>query len=353
MAKAIWGDEATQYFYQLTPEKILNYLDTLGLETTGRCLVMNSMENRVYEIEITNPQRFGLESYPSVIAKFYRPGRWSKKQIEDEHLFLWQLKDLEIPVIAPLKIDGQTLFTLPDPQVYFTLFPRKGGRSPSELSEDRWLQLGRLIGRIHNIGSSHPFSSRLTLNPYTLGQANFHLLEKSDLIPMGQKSTYLRAVEDTLPLIKKLFDTINPTMIRVHGDCHLGNILFREDSGFMLIDFDDCLQGPAVQDIWLCLPGRGPEDIAKRNALIEGYEMMFPFAMGQIKLIEALRTLRLIHYSAWVNKRFDDPYFNQVFQYFKEDSYWMEQTYILIEQKRLMEQALGESPWDSDPYGAY
>lgn len=312
MSKQMWGDSETQYFYELGPEQVLSALDKLKLPTTGRCLTLNSMENRVYEIE--------LDESPSVVVKFYRPGRWTFEQIKEEHQFLLDLLAQEIGVIAPSVFDGETLFFDEPTKLWFAVFPKKGGRHPDEMNEEQLLIAGRLLGRLHSVGAARKFSHRLTLSPGSYGQGSLELIEKLDLMPSYLKESFHERASSIIQMITPLFKDIN--LIRIHGDCHWGNIIWREGEGPFLLDFDDTLMGPAVQDIWLCLPGRDEETNAKRLILLEGYEEFRSFSYRELKLIEPLRTLRFLHFAAWLSKRRDDPAFLHAFPYFRENGYW-------------------------------
>ena len=321
MSQYVWGDNETQFFFNLNPDLVLNTIDSLGYNTTGRCLTLNSMENRVYEVEIDRPD-YEIKS-PSdnfVIAKFYRPGRWTKKQILEEHQFLLELQEAEIPVIAPIKLEGKTLFDVPGHDIGYTLFPKKGGRAPDEMNEEQLEIMGRLLARIHNVGSTNSANHRIEITPDSFGIKNLSFILKNNFIPPHLESTFKNLVEEICNLITPMFDGI-PTH-RIHGDCHSGNIITRDDEGPFFIDFDDMLVGPAVQDIWLVIPGDDQYAKRDRSILLESYETMRDFDYRQLKLIEPLRTLRYIHFAAWIAGRWDDPSFKNAFPQFGEDYYW-------------------------------
>ncbi|EQC51649.1 serine/threonine protein kinase [Bacteriovorax sp. DB6_IX] len=344
MSQYVWGDSETQFFFHLNPDTVLDAIEALGLKTTGRCLTLNSMENRVYEIEIDTPL-ISTQS-PSdnfVIAKFYRPGRWSKEQILEEHEFLKDLKEAEIPVIAPHEFDGGTLFKLKDHELYYTLFPKRGGRAPEEMNEEQLQIMGRLLARIHNIGAQKEAKSRIHINPTTFGEQNLKFLLDGKFIPAHFEHSYKESVETLCQLIHPLFKDIKTH--RIHGDCHKGNIILRDDNPFF-IDFDDMLMGPAVQDVWLVVPGTDQESIIDRNILLEAYDSMRSFDYQSLKLIEPLRALRYIHFSAWIAKRWEDPAFKQAFAHFDNDSYWSTQIADLQTQINLIRGAQTPSPWD-------
>lgn len=338
MSDYVWGREDTQFFYELNPIEVLNAIERLGFPTTGRCLPLNSMENRVYEIELDTPLNDG--SSPSdyfVVAKFYRPGRWTKEQILDEHRFLLDLHENEIPVIAPIIIEGETLFPLEDHQLFYTIFPKQGGRNPDEFNDDQLEQLGRLLGRIHQVGKSRKAEHRLSISPYTFGTQNLNFLEQAKVLPSNIEKQYFDTAREIVKMMEPHFE--NLTSHRIHGDCHTGNILHQGQEKFFFVDFDDMLNGPPIQDIWLVLPGRDDYAQADRLRLLESYETMCDFDYQNLKLIEALRTLRYIHFSAWLTKRWEDPSFKVAFPHFGSTDYWNIQLRDLLDQKEAMDQA--------------
>lgn len=318
MNQQIWGDNQTQFFFHLGPSLILDCIDLLGYKTTGRCLGLNSMENRVYEIEVED--RDDRNRVHSLIAKFYRPGRWSQEQILEEHQFLLDLEEEELPVIAPLVHEGQTLFQVPEYEIYYCLFPRKGGRTPDELNDEALEILGRTLARIHNVGAQRKALYRLQLNPTTFGRNNLELLKKLQVVPPHFAQSMDDAVNQICQLIDPLFE--NLSIHRIHGDCHRSNMIYRD--GPFLIDFDDMLIGPAVQDVWMIIPGDDEQALRDRNLFLENYELMRDFDYRTLKLIEPLRALRFIHFAAWMAKRWDDPAFKRAFPYFGSDQYWSE-----------------------------
>ncbi|MEC7278360.1 MAG: serine/threonine protein kinase [Bdellovibrionota bacterium] len=340
---SLWGSGETEFFYQLDPTTILNYIDKLGLRTTGRCLPLNSLENRVYEIEIENEEAKS-PSERFVIAKFYRPGRWSKDQIKEEHQFLFDLEEAEVPVIAPMRFDGESVFETEGATLYYTLFPKRGGRNPDELNDQMARDLGRLIGRMHSVGRRRPFEHRLKLNPEVYGSANLEGLLKTDLIPKDFKDSYQALATQFIDLITPLFKNIETQ--RVHGDCHWGNLLYSEDQGFFFIDFDDNVTGPVVQDLWLMIPGRDEYAQRQRQLFVDSYALWGDFPMGQLKLIEPLRGLRYLHFDHWIAKRWQDPAFPQAFPHFNSPRYWGEKINDLREQIELCQ-------YLNDPYPYY
>lgn len=326
-----WGEKETQYFYELGPEQILDAVDDLGFRCTGRCLALNSMENRVYEIEVdADPEE--VEENPSAafrIAKFYRPGRWSWDQIMDEHRLLYALSSQDIPVVEPLaQEDGESLHELPEIGIFYCLYPRIGGRNPDELNDDQLLRIGRLLARIHNTAATTDASHRIHINPETYGLASLDYLWDEEVLPTDLEDEYADTVEELCQVAQPLFDAtdIQP----VHGDCHLGNVIWGPQGPFF-VDFDDMVNGPSVQDIWLLTPGRDIEARRQRSLLLRGYEEMRTFDHQSLRLVEALRALRYIHFSAWIAKRWSDPAFPRTFIDYGTAQYWREQLMDLKE----------------------
>ena len=332
------GSAETKYFFELTPERILEAVESLGLVCTGRCLALNSMENRVYEVEIDigdTPTKRPSDRFR--IIKFYRPGRWTREQIADEHRFLLDLVEYEIPVVAPsANANGETLFRLKDVDILFAVFPKQGGRNPEELNEEQVGRVGRLLGRMHSVGRTKQASSRLRLTPENIGLQSLEFLLDSGSIPREVEDSYEGLVRSICDLSSPWFEGINYQ--RIHGDCHLGNLLWSDEGPFW-VDFDDMMQGPPVQDLWLMLPGR--DDHAKRllHHLLEGYEQMGDFDRSTLRLIEPLRALRMIYFTAWIAKRWEDPAFKRAFVDFGTPRYWREQIDQLNEQLELMNSA--------------
>lgn len=326
----------TEFFYSLGIEKVLDAVELAGVKCTGRCLVLNSMENRVYEVEIVvdHPEKLRSPSERFRIAKFYRPGRWSQEQILEEHEFLLDLQSDEIPVIAPLPFaSGETLKKVPGGEIWFALFPKKGGRAPDELDDLQLQRFGRLLARMHNVGASKVAKHRLRLDPTSYGLNNLKSLIDGNWLPADIKSAYQTTVEELCTIIAPWFQTVSYQ--RIHGDCHFSNILWN-DQGPFLLDFDDMLSGPCVQDIWLMLPGRDEPARLKRDILLAAYEMMRPFDYSSLRLIEPLRALRYIHYSTWIAKRWQDPAFPRAFPTFVEKDYWPKQLADLREQLQII-----------------
>ncbi|MDZ4787044.1 MAG: serine/threonine protein kinase [bacterium] len=330
-----FGNTTTRFFYELTPEKILDSVEALGLECTGRVLQLNSMENRVFEVEVEIEDQSTITS-PSDkfrVVKFYRPGRWSKEQILEEHSFLLDLEENEVPVIAPLKFENQTVHEIKDLGIYYTLFPKMGGRNPDEFSKEQLTQLGRLLGRMHNVGKLRVAKHRISLTPETYGLQNLNFILSSGTIPKNFADRYKIIVEEICTISNRLFEGV--TLQRIHGDCHMGNLLWGSKGPFW-VDFDDMVNGPAVQDMWLIVPGRDAESKDKLDALIAGYDQMSDFNKSTLSLIEPLRALRFIHFAAWIAKRWEDPSFKKVFTDFGSERYWQEQVVDLSGQLELI-----------------
>ncbi|MBD3610166.1 MAG: serine/threonine protein kinase [Gammaproteobacteria bacterium] len=307
----------------LTPDTILDAIEASGFLPDGRILALNSYENRVYQI--------GIEESEPLIAKFYRPQRWPKESILEEHRFTISLADNEIPVVAPMSNElGETLHQ--HQGFMFSLFPRRSGHWPELGDLDNLEWLGRFLGRIHAIGATEPFQHRPTIDRQSFGHDSYQYLLSHGFIPKELELPYRTLVEDVLTQVDGNYERAgNVTHIRLHGDCHPGNILWRED-GPWFVDMDDCRMGPAVQDLWMLLSGEREEMAIQMSTLVEGYEQFMEFDRRELNLLEALRTLRLIHYSAWLARRWDDPAFQQAFPWFNTQRYWEEQILTLREQ---------------------
>jgi Ser/Thr protein kinase RdoA (MazF antagonist) len=323
------------FFFDLTPDRVLEAVESTGLQCTGRCLTLNSFENRVYDVELETEEQSELKhlSANRRVVKFYRPGRWTQEQILEEHQFLADLNQAEIPAVAPLPFpDGQTLQQTKS-GIWYTIFPKVGGRAPDELSNEQLMRIGRLLGRVHNVGAARKAEHRIRLDTATYGHANLNFLLQGNWIPLEHEKRYRAAVEKICQIAEPW---LNATPFqRVHGDCHLGNLLWN-NSGSFFLDFDDMVNGPVVQDLWLLLPGRDAEAIRQRDVLLEGYEEFRDFDRSSLKLIEALRALRIVHYTTWIAKRWDDPAFPLAFPKFNTHQYWSSEIDDLEEQLRLI-----------------
>lgn len=323
-----WGSLETKFFYELTPDKILDAVETFGFRCTGRCNALNSMENRVYDVEIESESKLKTDHHK--IIKFYRPGRWSKEQIQEEHEFLNDLLEVDVPVIAPIKnSSGETISELAGMKIFFALFPKAGGRNPQELNDEQLPIVGRLLARMHNVGAIKEAKHRIKLTPDTYGRQSLSFLIQQNILPENIKDRYSFLVETICDKADRLFEKY-PAQ-RVHGDCHFGNLLWSENSPFW-VDFDDCVTAPAVQDLWLLFPGRDEYSVEQLTKLLRAYEQMREFDWESLELIEPLRALRMVHFSAWIGKRWEDPAFKRAFVEYGTVKYWNEQLSLLEEQ---------------------
>lgn len=336
MASNMWGNTETKFFYELSPDSILDCVQKLGASPSGRCLQLNSLENRVYEIELDTPFSHNDMELEHLVVKFYRPGRWSKEQIEEEHQFLFDLEVNDIPVIAPLRFDGKGLLFDEKTNLFFCVYPRKRGRTLGELSKDSLAQIGRTLARIHLIGQTRKAKHRLKLDIPTYGHSNLQTLLSTPHVPKEFLPSLESSATSLLKTISPLFENVQ--FQRIHGDCHLGNLIWRENEGFTFVDFDDMVMGPCVQDMWLLIPADGEEASEKRSHFLEGYEMFKEFNYGELRLVEALRSLRYIHYAAWIAKRYDDPAFQYAFPHYKGPEYWS----VFIQDLRTQEYKIQE-----------
>jgi Ser/Thr protein kinase RdoA (MazF antagonist) len=309
----------------LSPDLILDAVESVGLAVTGGLFNLNSYENRVIQIAI--------DEQPPVIAKFYRPGRWTDAAILEEHQFSLALAEEDIPVIAPMLIKEKTLFEYDG--FRFAIFKRSGGRWPELDNMENLKWIGRFLARIHQIGCSHKFQDRPEINPQTFGVEPSKWLLGSGYLPGHLEQRYQQLTESLLATIADRYSGISPYILRLHGDCHPGNILWT-DEGPHFVDMDDCRNGPAIQDIWMLLSGDPEEMRPQLEAILEGYEMFRYFEPQEINLIEPLRTLRLIHYAAWLAKRWDDPAFPAAFTWFGTHAYWEEHLRMLEDQLNLI-----------------
>ena len=314
-------------FDTLTPDLVLDAVESIGYLSDARVLALNSYENRVYQV--------GIEDETPLIAKFYRPGRWSDAAILEEHQFSLELAEHEVPVVAPLERDGSTLFE--HAGFRFALFPRRGGRAPEPGNLDQLYRLGQLLGRMHAVGANRSFEHRETLGVQNFGHDSLSTLLEGDFVPRSLLPAYESVARDLLKRVEDVFASTNFTPIRLHGDCHPGNILARDDA-FYLVDLDDCRMGPAVQDLWMMLAGERHERLGQLAELVDGYNEVHDFAPRELPLIEALRALRLMHYSAWLARRWDDPAFPMSFPWFGSERYWGDQVLILREQMSALQE---------------
>jgi Ser/Thr protein kinase RdoA (MazF antagonist) len=312
---------------QLTPDFVLDAIDSLGLETDSRILALNSYENRVYQV--------GIEDSTPLIAKFYRPFRWSREAILEEHAFTRTLLEQDISVISPLEIQGNTLHDFRD--FYFALFARQGGHAPEVDSPETLFRIGRNIGRIHQAAGEQLFQHRKTLyiNEWAVESRTYLL--KENFIPDSLIPAYETLSSDLINKMQSIWQRHPVSPIRLHGDCHLGNILWRNDIAHF-VDFDDCMNGPPIQDIWLLLSGDRLQQTEQLIEIIEGYEEFCDFDARQLNLIETLRTLRMMYYAAWLARRWSDPAFPMFFPWFNTERYWSDHILELREQLAILDE---------------
>ena len=315
-------------FAGLTPERILDAIESVGYRCDGALMALNSYENRVWQI--------GIEDSPPVVAKFYRPGRWSDAQIAEEHAFTAAMVADELPVVAPLAIDGKTLFV--HGGFRFSVFPKQGGRAP-EFAEPPILEwMGRLMARIHQVGARESFVVRETLDIQSFGIASRDWLLANQVIPPELAPVWQGVADQALEGVRHCFERAGRVAhLRLHGDCHAGNVLWTRD-GPHFVDFDDARMGPAIQDLWMLLSGDAEEMGRQFGHVLAGYETFREFDDRELQLVEALRTLRLMHHSAWLARRWHDPAFPAAFPWFATNRYWEERILELREQIAIMQE---------------
>lgn len=308
-------------FYSLTPDDVLDAIDSAGFRTTGELLQLNSYENRVFEVSLEP----GSSSHTKIIAKFYRPGRWSEACILEEHDFIFDLLQNDLPVVAPIRQQEKSSLTLQN-GMWMALFPKARGRLVQELNAEDLVRVGRSLARMHNIGEQKVFKHRPVLNTENYGWQNLDLLQ--DWIALEVGSRYTRAAEDILFFLEDRLDPLR--RIRVHCDVHKGNILevdtHDQPREFFFVDFDDCAMGHPVQDLWMLLPGKEDETKVDLASLLEGYKQFRHFDDRDLEIIPALRGLRIIHYAAWIARRWSDPSFPRLFPQFLDYNYWAAET---------------------------
>jgi Ser/Thr protein kinase RdoA (MazF antagonist) len=328
MSPAAEGHSPAAPFADLTPDAVLNAIDTTGVVTSGTLLALNSYENRVFQVGVQN------DAHRFVVAKFYRPGRWSDAQILEEHAFSQQLADAEVPAVPPLVIDGRTLHERGGYR--FALYPRRGGRAPEV--EDRNVRewLGRFIGRIHLVGGAARYEHRPALDISTFGEEPRAYLLDSGWLPHELRDVYAGVSAQALDQVRRSYQRAGGVRtVRLHGDVHVGNVLWTDTGsqpGPHFVDFDDSRMGPAIQDLWMLLSGGREEQQEQLADLLAGYEDFARLERRELGLIEALRTLRLIHYSAWIARRWADPAFPAAFPWFDTPRYWEPRILELREQ---------------------
>ena len=315
----LWGQE-TKHFHMLTPDHVLAAAEIMKIRLTGRVITLNSLENRVYDVELAKKQDFGKGfSSDNLILKFYRPGRWSKEQIQEEHNFLISLIEFEVPVVAPIEIEGKTVHLHEETNLWFALFPKVQGRLKDELIKDELDQVGRLMARIHNIGSMGSFKHRLSLHPDTFIKASKTELEKIKPVEHQSFKYYLALLDQLHALLLPHFREMS--VQRLHGDFHRGNIVWTS-AGPMAVDFDDCLTGPPEQDLWLLLPGKDHYAQDDRDRFLAAYKEMTRKTDLRMNLTEPLRAMRMVHFNSWIAKRWEDHSFQRIFPQFTSPNYW-------------------------------
>jgi Ser/Thr protein kinase RdoA (MazF antagonist) len=322
-------DNKNTPYANLDPNLILDAIESVGYQCSGGLSALNSYENRVYQI--------GIEDSDPLIAKFYRPHRWTDKAILEEHQFALELAALEIPVVAPLiATNGKTLHEFKD--FRFALFPRKGGRTLELDNLDQLEWMGRFLGRLHAVGACKSFQHRGELNLESYGTKPYEYLLKNNFVPEEIKNNFCLVSEQLLKIIGQRFDEVGDiAQIRLHGDCHAGNVLWN-DRGPQIVDLDDCLKGPAVQDIWMLLSGDKEQVEIQLNYILRGYQEFYDFNYRELRLVESLRTLRMIRYSAWLAERWEDPAFPLSFPWFNTPRYWQQQLQDMREQLMLLQE---------------
>ena len=328
-------------YADLTPAQVLDALDAVGLRGDGRILQLNSYENRVFQVFLEQ----ACEGHDAVVAKFYRPGRWSDEQILEEHGFALELAEAEVPVVPPLALhaalDGVRLAGSPTTLAHalghrFAVSARCAGREPDLDDAQTLRQIGRFIGRLHAVGRRRPFVHRHRLDARRDGERALALLLDGGFVARDQLPAWQGSCEQALAAVNAAFDAAQPlATLRLHGDCHPGNVLWR-DGHPHVVDLDDAMQGPAVQDLWMLVSGDRHSMRRQLGTLLEGYEQFSDFDDGELRLIEPLRTLRMLRHSAWLAERWSDPTFPLNFPFFGSAAYWNQQTTQLREQVEAM-----------------
>jgi Ser/Thr protein kinase RdoA (MazF antagonist) len=312
-------------YESLSPELILMALESVGFEPNGGLLALNSYENRVYQVE--------LDDGTFVVTKFYRPGRWDSQAIQEEHDFSFELEEAEISVVSPLIIDGESLFEYESFQ--FAVYPRQGGHPPNLENEENLAVLARTIGRMHAVGAQALFKHRAALTCQRLGHDSRTFLLDNQFVPLDVETAYATLTTDLLTRIEPIMATL--PAIRIHGDCHMGNVLWRVDTPHF-VDFDDCVMGPPIQDLWMLLSGERQEQTLQLNLILDAYTTFYDFNPATLNAIEALRTVRLMHHAAWIARRWQDPAFPLAFPWFESPRFWSDHLLELREQMALLDE---------------
>jgi Ser/Thr protein kinase RdoA (MazF antagonist) len=318
--------ESEHPYSRLTPELVMEAVESLGYLADARLLALNSYENRVYQV--------GIEDDVPLIAKFYRPQRWSREQLQEEHDFSYELEDADISVVTPLRsANGDSINEYEG--FSFALFPRRGGHPPELDNLDNLLVLGRTLGRIHAVGKSATFKYRIDLNLQNMAIESYQFLSEH-FVPAELRPAYTTLAEDLIKRIQQVYRDV--TNIRTHGDCHIGNILWRDNTAHF-VDLDDCRSAPAMQDLWMMLSGDRQQQTTQLSEIIEGYNEFCDFDPAELGLIEALRTMRMMHYAAWLGRRWSDPAFPHSFPWFNDNRYWSDHILELREQLSAFDEA--------------
>lgn len=333
--------ETIQDYSKLDPDTVINAVESKGFLSDARVLALNSYENRVYQV--------GIEDKQPIIAKFYRPKRWTDEQILEEHIFSKALHELEIPAIPPIylakqsALDSNQVNTSEKESLFeyngyrFALYLRRGGRAPELTDMNQLYWLGKLMGRIHAIGRTAKFQHRPTLSIESFITRPFEYILAHNFMPSLFIESYKAIVSDILHHVESNYQQFPPELIRLHGDCHPGNILWT-DNGPHFVDFDDCRSGPAIQDLWMLLSGERHEQEKQLREILEGYEEFCDFDRTELNLIESLRSMRIIHYAGWLAKRWDDPAFPRAFPWFNTEQFWGEHILQLKEQLAILQE---------------
>ncbi len=327
MEQALARETDETPYSRLTPDAVVAAVEAAGLRADGRVLALNSYENRVYQV--------GLEEAEPVVVKFYRPGRWTRAAIREEHAFALELAAAEIPVVAPLVIAGETLLEYAG--YPYAVYPRRGGRWPDLDTHDDRVVMGRFLGRLHRLGGAGAFSARERLDAPAIARRSAETVLGGEWLPDYLLDRYEAAATAIIERLEASVAGVAPRMLRIHGDCHRGNILWTP-AGPHFVDLDDCLTGPAVQDLWMLLAGDRGEMRTQLADLLEGYDQFSLFDRGEAALIEPLRALRMLHYAAWLARRWHDPAFPRAFPWFGAPRYWEDHVRQLTDQVEALDE---------------
>ena len=314
-------------FDSLDPGAVFAAAESIGLQPSGRLFALNSYENRVYQL--------GDDDGALWVLKFYRPARWSDAQIGEEHAFTLELAAAELPVAAPIERDGESLFV--HQKLRFAAFPYLAGRAPELDDKSTLVLLGRTLARMHAIGRRVPFDHRPALTLERFGLQARSTVQRSGFVPEALEEQYARVSEQVIGRVRQCLENFGPLpRLRIHGDCHVGNILWREN-GPLFVDLDDCMSGPRIQDLWMFLSGDAASQQSSWAALMEGYELFGEFDFAELTLVEALRSLRILHHASWIASRWNDPAFPRAFPWFGDARFWERHIADLFEQLSAMD----------------